>query len=123
MNKNLTNALSTYCDSEIEDLKKTELFEKLQNIVYHLHYSLVCDYSKVLGDNKCEHLYLCITIFDDKNEMIEIFDEGWLSIATLLVSVDKKCRYQFFSWKDDELIEDINWIITQLEKIKSNSYK
>ena len=55
--------------------------------------------------------------------MIEIFDEGWLSIATLLVSVDKKCRYQFFSWKDEELIEDINWIITQLEKIKSNSYK
>lgn len=117
MNENLLKILSIYCNSEIDNLKKNELFVKLQCLANELNYTLVCEYGKELYNKKSENLYLSITIFDDKNEMIEIFDEGILTASTLLVLADKRCRYKFLSWKDEEFIEDLNWLINQLEII------
>lgn len=120
MNENLLKTLSLYCISEIENLRSNEVFIKLQNLVNELNYILVCEYGKELDNKKSENLYLSITIFNDKNEMIEIFDEGFLTASTLLVMVDKKYRYKFLSWKDEEFIEDLNWLIKELAKIKNN---
>ena len=119
MNENLLKVLSLYCNNEIENLKISELYIKLQNLVDELNYNLACEYGKELDNKKSENLYLSITIFDDKNEMIEIFDEGFLTASTLLVWVDKKHRYKFLSWKDEEFIEDLNWLIKELENIKN----
>lgn len=120
MNENFLKILSLYCISEIESLKSNQIFIKLQNLVNELNYILVCEYGKELDNKKSENLYLSITIFNDKNEMIEIFDEGFLTASTLLVLVDKKYRYKFLSWKDEEFIEDLNWLIKELSKIKIN---
>ena len=120
MNENLFNVLSLYCNNEIENLKNSELYMKLKKLVDELNYILVCKYGKELNNKKSENLYLSITVFNDKNEEIEIFDEGCLSACTLLVWVDKKHRYKFLSWKDEEFIEDLNWLIKELENIKNN---
>ena len=120
MNENLFNVLSLYCNNEIENLKNSELYMKLKKLVDELNYILVCKYGKELNNKKSENLYLSITVFNDKNEEIEIFDEGFLSACTLLVWVDKKHRYKFLSWKDEEFIEDLNWLIKELENIKNN---
>lgn len=119
MNENLHKALSLYCNAEIDDLKKSDSYIKLQNIVDELKYNLVCVYGKEIDNKKSENLYLGIRILNDKNEFIEIFDEGFLIASTLLVWVDKKHRYKFLSWKDEEFIEDLNWLIKELENIKN----
>lgn len=77
MNENLHKALSLYCNTEIENLKKSESYIKLQNLVDELKYNLVCEYGKEIDNKKSEDLYLSITILNDKNEIIEIFDEGF----------------------------------------------
>lgn len=117
MNENLLKVFSSYCNAEIENLKNNELYIKLQNLVNKLKYNLVCEYGKELDNAKSNDLYLSITVFNDKNEMIEIFDEGFLTASTKLVEVDKKERCNFFSWKDEEFIEELNSIIQELEKI------
>lgn len=119
MNNNLFKILSLYCEYEIYDFKKSDIFFKLQDLIGKLNYSLVCEYGKALDNKKTENMYLGIQILDDKNEEIEIFDEGFLIASTILVLVDKKHRYKFFSWKDEEFIEDLNWLIKELEKIKN----
>lgn len=119
MNENLLKALSLYCNNELENLKNSELYIKLQKLVNELNYILVCKYGKELDNKKSENLYLGISVFNDKNEMVEIFDEGFLTASTLLVLVDKKFRYKFLSWKDEEFIEDLNWLIKELENIKN----
>ena len=116
MNENLLKVFSSYCNAEIENLKNNELYIKLQNLVNKLKYNLVCEYGKELDNAKSNDLYLSITVFNDKNEMIEIFDEGFLTASTKLVEVDKKERCKFFSWKDEEFIEELNSIIQELEK-------
>ena len=120
MNENLFKALSLYCNNELENLKNSELYIKLQKLVNELNYILVCKYGKELDNKKSENLYLGISVFNDKNEMVEIFDEGFLTASTLLVLVDKKFRYKFLSWKDEKFIEDLNWLIKELENIKNN---
>lgn len=120
MNENLLKVLSLYCNNELENLKNSELYIKIQKLVNELNYILVCEYGKELNNKKSENLYLSIMIFNDKNEAVEIFDEGFLTASTLLVLVDNKYRYKFLSWKDEEFIEDLNWLIKELENIKNN---
>ena len=36
----------------------------------------------------------------------------------MLIMIDKKERFKFFSWQDDEFIEDLNWIIKQLREFR-----
>lgn len=120
MNENLFNVLSLYCNNEIENLKNSELYMKLKKLVDELNYILVCKYGKELNNKKSENLYLSITVFNDKNEEIEIFDEGFLTASTILVLIDKKNRCKFLSWQDEEFIEDLNWLIKELENIKNN---
>lgn len=120
MNENLLKALSLYCNNEIENLMNSELYIKLQKLVDELNYILICEYGNKLDNKKSENIYLSITIFNYKNEIIEIFDDGFLTASTLLVCVDKKQRYKFLSWQDEEFIEDLNWLNKQLENIKNN---
>lgn len=91
----------------------------MQNLVDELKYNLVCEYGKDINNKKSEDLYLSITILDNKNKIVEIFDEGFLTASTLLVWVDKKYGYKFFSWKDEKFIEDLNQLIKELENIKN----
>lgn len=117
MNENLIKALSLYCNSEIANFENSELFIEMQNLVKELNYTLVCDYGKELDNKKSENLYLSITIYDSKNEIIEIFDDGFLVASTMLVLVDKKQRLKFFSWEDEDFIDSLNWIIRNLKEI------
>lgn len=121
MTENLPRVLSIYCNYEINNLKKNELFIKLNNLVNELNYILVCEYGKELNNKKSENIYLSVTVYDDKNKTIEIFDEGFLTASTILVWVDKKYRFKFFSWEDEEFVEDLNWLISQLEIIKKQN--
>ncbi len=50
MNEILHKLLSLYCNNEIENLKNSELYIKLQKLVDELKYNLVCEYGKEHGN-------------------------------------------------------------------------
>ena len=52
MNENLLKVLSLYCNNEIENLKNSELYIKIQKLVDELNYILVCEYGKELDNKK-----------------------------------------------------------------------
>ena len=119
MNENLLKILHIYCNDEINNLKENALFTELQSLVNELNYTLICDYGRATDNKKSENLYLGITIYNNNNEIIEIYDEGFLSVSTMLVEVDKKHRFNFLSWQDKEFVEDLNWLINQLKLLKN----
>ena len=51
MNENLCKVLSIYCNNEIEKLKNSELYIKLQKLVDELKYVLVCKSGVGQGSN------------------------------------------------------------------------
>lgn len=114
---NLYSILNFYCESEIKSFKKSDLFIELESIVKELNYILICEYGKECSNIKSENIYLSLTVYNKNNEIIEIFDEGCLSAATILILVDKRKRFEFFSWKDEDFIESIQWIINELKKL------
>ncbi len=42
---------------------------------------------------------------------------------TRLIEIDEKQRVKFFSWSDDEFIDDLKWIIGHLNTFSTNSVK
>ncbi|WP_143228542.1 hypothetical protein [Acholeplasma oculi] len=96
-------------------LKQNDLYVSLSKKVETLGFKLFCDFGKEKDSTKSNNLYISISILNKKNELIEIWDEGFLTIATILVFIDRKERIKFFSWKDKEFLEDIYWIINQLD--------
>ncbi len=115
MNENISEILNLYCQNEMNILKQSNLYVFLSKKVESLGLKLICDFGKEKDSTKSNDLYISISILNKQSEFIEIWDEGFLTTATILVSVDKKERVKFFSWKDKEFLEDINWIINQLD--------
>ncbi len=118
MNKNLTNILHTYCKNEILNFKNNEIYNVLLNLVTDLNLTLVCEYGQEKDNKKSQNLYFSVSIRNENNEIIEIFDDGYLTAATMLISVDRKERIKFFSWEDEDFIDSLNWIIESIKKLK-----
>ena len=57
-----------------------------------------------------------MSIYNQKDEIIEVYDEGVLVASTILVLVDKKEKIKFFSWTDEDFIDSLRWIIRTLKK-------
>jgi len=115
---NLLKILSIYCENEVNDFKNNQLFIELNNLVYKLNFTLVCECKKGIDiNNKSKNIYLSISIYNQNKEIIEIFDDGYLSASTLLFSIDKKERIKFFNWNDEDFIDSLNWIIKNLSKL------
>lgn len=74
---------------------------------------LICN----LGIHKrYKNFYLSVSIYNQKDEIIEVYDEGVLVASTILVLVDKKEKIKFFSWTDEDFIDSLRWIIRTLKK-------
>lgn len=116
MNKKINDIMVLYCEKEMTDFKASSIYGKLNTLIKNFNLLIECEYGNE-KTKKCGNIYMSITIFDEKNNMIEIYDEGFLTTSTILISRDKKDRYKFYSWKDDEFIDDINWIIEQIKKM------
>lgn len=120
MNENISETLNFYCQNEINRLKQNDLYVSLSEKVETLGLKLTCDFGKEKDSTISNKLYISISILNKKDEIIEIWDEGFLTIATILVLIDKKGKIMFFSWKDNEFLKDINWIINQLDNYQKS---
>lgn len=74
-------------------------------------------FSNGKAKSNSQNLYFYVNVFDKNNQIIEICDEVCFSIATTLISIDKKERIRFYSWKDEDFIEDLVLMINYLEKL------
>ncbi len=112
---NKNEAFKYYCENEIEDIKKLPLYIELCHSVEAKGLTLVSDYGPS-SDKKDKNIYLGVTIFDKNGNLVDIYDEGTLAIATPLITIDKKERVMFFSWNDEDFIDSIKWMINEVNK-------
>ena len=88
METSVKNTLKYYCELQIVEFNSSSIFSILSELV------------------------------ESQELKLKIFDEGFLTTSTMLIMIDKKERFKFFSWQDDEFIEDLNWIIKQLREFR-----
>lgn len=119
METSVKDTLKYYCELEIEKFNSSTIFSMLNELVKSQELNLKIEFGKAKDENN-KNLYLSLSIYNKNGQLVEIFDEGFLTASTALVLIDKKNRYKFLSWQDDEFIEDLNWIIKQLNILAKN---
>lgn len=112
----LKETLKYYCEKEIEKFVNSPICSKLKELVLSHKCSLELEAGKA-QDEKDKNLYLSLSVVDSDSKVVEYFDDGFLTTSTMLVMVDKKDRLKFFSWRDEEFLEDLDWIINCLMKL------
>ncbi len=118
MSNRIIETIKYYCENEVQDFKNSSYYKKIEDLVALKNLIIECSYDRSL-DTKDKNIYLGISILDKNNNYIELYDEGTLSISTMIVLFDKKDKIKFFPWNDNEFIEDLNWVINNLNNIES----
>lgn len=118
MKTNLKDALKYYCEKEIELFKSSYIYFELNKLVKSHKFNLELEFGNAKEEND-KNVYLSVSVLDANGKLIETFDESGLTTATMLIMKDRKDRFEFFSWQDEEFIEDLNWIINQLKEGKN----
>lgn len=118
METSLKDTLKYYCEKEIEKFVSSSIYSKLNELVEFHKFNLKLEFGKG-KEEKDKNIYLSLSILDINGKLVEFFDDGFLTTATMLIMNDKKNRLRFFSWQDEEFIEDLNWIINKLKEIKN----
>ena len=113
------NILSYYCEQEIKNFIDSSMFSALNKLVEDHELTLELNYGEG-KDKKDKNLYLSLTVLHKNGKIVEILDEGFLTICTGLVLVDKHERCKFLPWRDDEFLDDLNWMIGELKKLLKN---
>lgn len=118
MENNLDDTLKYYCKKEIKEFVSSSIYSELNKLVESHRLNLKLDFGNA-KEEKDKNLYLSLSVFDKNGNLVEIFDDGFLTTSTMLIMVDKKDRYKFFSWKGKEFIDDLNWIIKNIKEINN----
>lgn len=118
MERNLKDTLKYYCEKEIEMFVSSSIYSELSKLVESHKFSLELNFGNA-NEEKDKNLYLSLSVFDKNGNLVEIYDDGFLTTSTILIMVDKKDRFKFFSWQEEEFIEDLNWIIKKIKEINN----
>ncbi len=113
MEASVNDTLQYYCKSEINRFISSPQYSTLNELVKSHEFHLDLDFGKA-KDKKDKNIYLSLSVCDKNDELVKVFDSSCLTTATMLIFVDKRERYQFISWQDEDFIKDLNWIIEQL---------
>ena len=113
MEASVNDTLQYYCNSEINRFISSSIYSTLNELVKSHEFNLDLCYGKAKDKND-KNFYLSLSVCDKNGRLVEVFDGSCLTTATMLILVDKKERYKFFSWQDENFIKDLNWIMDQL---------
>ena len=116
MEASVNDTLEYYCESEISRFISSSIYSTLNELAKSHEFNLESDFGKA-KDEKDNSFYLSLSVLDKNGELVKVFDDSCLTTATMLVLVDKKERYKFFSWQDDDFITDLYWIMDQLKQM------
>lgn len=115
---NFNKTLDFYCQNELEDFIQSELFLTIEQMAKEHRLTVCYAFDKGKDKAKSNNTYLGIQICDENNQIVEIYDDGFLSISTELITIDKKERIKFFPWNDEDFIDSLKWVIGCLENYK-----
>ncbi len=113
MNENVLKIVDIYCQEEMNSFRKDKYYKELFELTQKLNLKLVCDCGQL--EEKDKKIYLSVSIYNQNDEIIEVYDEGFLVASTILFSVDRKEKIKFFSWTDEDFIDSLKWMIQSLE--------
>lgn len=119
MNENIKKTIEYYCQHELDDFKRSDIFKSIEILAKNKKLIVKCSIGKEYNKPNSNNQYLGIEILYN-NKPIEIYDEGTLGYATILVMVDKKQRIKFYSWDEDDFIESLKRIKEELKHFKAN---
>lgn len=119
MNMNIdsmvNDTLNTYCAYEVKLLQCSPLFLQIKNLAANCGFSVDCSYGANQFEKRSSGLFLSIEILDSKNHVVNLTNEGGLSIYTMLVWIKNDGWVKFFQWQNDkEFIDDMQWIQNRL---------
>lgn len=114
---NTIKALEFYCSLELNDLRNSEISKDILVLAEHQNLHLNIEFGK-LKESQEKDIYISFSVMNSENQIVEVYDDGYLSYSTRLVTVDNKNRISFRSWVDDDFIETLNWIKSNLQKVK-----
>lgn len=118
MNENLIKLIDLYCDNELEEFKKSDFYVNIDSLCKEKKCEILLNIGKA-PHSESENVYLSISLTNHKGEIVEIFDDGFLTTATELIKIDKKGRMIFHYWNEDkEFIDDLQWIIKNINKMQ-----
>lgn len=113
----LDETLNYYANQMLTDFKKSDIYKKFYKEAVDLNCKMKVDCGKSVN-LKDNNIYLGIIFCDDCDKPIEIYDEGEMSASISIINVDKKNRYYFSHWNQDDFVEDISWLINKIKKLK-----
>ena len=113
MEASVNDTLQYYCKSEINRFISSSIYSTMNELVKSHEFNLDLCYGKAKDKND-KNFYLSLSVCDKNGKLVKAFDSSCLTTATMLILVDKKERYKFFSWQDEDFIKDLHWIMDQL---------
>lgn len=114
-NKNLTDTIDYYCKNEFIDFKKSEIYKEILLLAKNKKYNINLEIG-MLEKLKKTKWYISLSVLDLDNQIVEIPDDGFLSYSTELVTMDNQNRVNFSSWRENDFIETLKWIKTNLNQ-------
>ncbi len=110
--KNLEALLEDYCKIQVNELKNSALFKELVKINNENGNLTKLNFGKGI-DSYSNNYYINLEILNANEKLIETYN-GNLTTSCCLITKDKKNRYEFLNWNDDnEFLDDIRWIIKE----------
>ena len=113
----LDETLNYYANQMLTDFKKSDIDKKFYIEAVDLNCKMKVDYGRSVN-LKDNNIYLGVIFCDECDKPIEIYDEGEMSVAISIISVDKKKRYYFSHWLQDDFVKDIIELINKIKKLK-----
>lgn len=123
--ENLEQTINFYCTKETESFKCSEYFYKITQLTEKLGLNVECSYdfvqNYILGKRYSKKfIYLYFDIVDKNGDGVysKNDESDALGFSICIVSIDRKNRFEFYSWQDDDdWIDSLEWNIKELEKM------
>lgn len=115
--KILDETLKFFANQMIDDFKKSNIYKKFYVDAAKLNCKIKVECGKSVN-LKDQNIYFGIVFCDEYDKPIEIYDEGEMSASISIIKVDKKNRYYFSHWNQDDFVEDISSLISKIKELK-----
>lgn len=104
METSVNDTLKYYCELKIEKFNSSSIFSMLNELVKSQELNLKIEFGKA-KDEDDKNLYLSLSIYNKNGQLVEIFDEGFLTASTILVLIVKKIDTNFYLGKTTNLLK------------------
>ena len=116
LEKYINEILELHINYAIDKLKGNEQFQEIQQLAENL--GLFVDYYCEFSPEKKSQLLLGFSVLNEKGKIVEVEEKSYLCPSTLVLEIDRKCRFKFFNTFDDDFLDSINWVLKELKNYR-----